>query len=256
MRIGELAGIVGVSTRTVRHYHRTGVLPEPTRRANGYREYDLRDAVALARARRLAGLGLSLDEIRDVLAVGGSGTGGELREILTGLDADLAAQQRDIAERRDRLAELLADPDLGPDSAVSPRMAAVLNVLPDGSGSRPGSRFAEFDREMLTLVDAVAGDADRDRVAAMLEPLADAEAQAMAEALYARLDALADADADDPRVGELARDLAAHVPDEMAAMMREQPGDASWLDEVPGGLSPAQARALRLMIDLVRVRCP
>jgi len=45
MRIGELAAIAGVTTRTVRHYHRIGLLPEPERQSNGYREYSLRDAV-------------------------------------------------------------------------------------------------------------------------------------------------------------------------------------------------------------------
>ena len=35
MRIGELAALVGVSTRTVRHYHHEGLLPEPERLANG-----------------------------------------------------------------------------------------------------------------------------------------------------------------------------------------------------------------------------
>ena len=49
MRIGELAGLVGISTRAVRHYHRVGLLAEPARTANGYREYSLRDAVELAR---------------------------------------------------------------------------------------------------------------------------------------------------------------------------------------------------------------
>ena len=37
MRIGELAGLVGISTRAIRHYHRVGPLPEPARTANGYR---------------------------------------------------------------------------------------------------------------------------------------------------------------------------------------------------------------------------
>jgi DNA-binding transcriptional MerR regulator len=68
MRIGELAGLVGISTRAIRHYHRVGLLPEPARKANGYREYSLRDAVELARVRRLTELGLSLDEVGDVLA--------------------------------------------------------------------------------------------------------------------------------------------------------------------------------------------
>jgi DNA-binding transcriptional MerR regulator len=35
----------------IRHYHRVGLLPEPARKANGYREYSLRDAVELARVR-------------------------------------------------------------------------------------------------------------------------------------------------------------------------------------------------------------
>jgi DNA-binding transcriptional MerR regulator len=56
MRIGELAGLVGISTRAIRHYHRIGLLPEPARKANGYREYSLRDAVELARVRRLTEL--------------------------------------------------------------------------------------------------------------------------------------------------------------------------------------------------------
>lgn len=39
MRIGEFAELVGVTTRTVRHYHHIGLLPEPDRSANGYRIY-------------------------------------------------------------------------------------------------------------------------------------------------------------------------------------------------------------------------
>jgi DNA-binding transcriptional MerR regulator len=133
MRIGELAALVGVSTRTVRHYHHLGLLPEPTRRANGYRDYRLRDAVTLARIRRLAELGLSLDEIRDVLADDQSR---ELREVLAELDADLARQQEELGRRRNRLAALLAEADPRPDSTVSPEMAAVLRDLPAGGSLR------------------------------------------------------------------------------------------------------------------------
>ncbi|WP_308290560.1 MerR family transcriptional regulator [Streptomyces marispadix] len=211
MRIGEIAALVGVSTRTVRHYHRLGLLPEPVRLSNGYRDYRLRDAVVLARVRRLAELGLSLDEIRDVLA---DDRDRELREVLTELDADLARQQESIGARRERLASLLADPELHPDSAVSPEMAAVLRELPAG-----GSRFAEADREMLTLVCALAGPEDRTRLLDLLRPLTEPEAVARGQALYERLDELADAAPDDPRVPPLAADLAAHIPDGMAAMM-------------------------------------
>ena len=88
MRIGELAGLVGTSTRAIRHYHRIGLLAEPARKANGYREYSLRDAVELARVRRLTELGLSLDEVGDALAGDASR---DLVEILRELDTDLLA---------------------------------------------------------------------------------------------------------------------------------------------------------------------
>jgi hypothetical protein len=35
MRIGELAGLVGITTRAVRHHHRIGLLPEPADRPTG-----------------------------------------------------------------------------------------------------------------------------------------------------------------------------------------------------------------------------
>ena len=82
MRIGEIAELVGVTTRAIRHYHHVGLLPEPERRPNGYRAYGVRDAVLLARVRRLVELGLGLDEVRDVLA---DDAGRELAEVLAEL---------------------------------------------------------------------------------------------------------------------------------------------------------------------------
>jgi DNA-binding transcriptional MerR regulator len=97
MRIGEIAGLVGISTRAIRHYHRVGLLVEPARKANGYREYSLRDAGELARVRRLTELGLGLDEVGDALA---SDADRDLTEILRELDADLARQEADLRRRR------------------------------------------------------------------------------------------------------------------------------------------------------------
>lgn len=249
MRIGELAALLGVSTRTVRHYHHLGLLPEPERLANGYREYRLRDAVALARVRRLAELGLSLDEIRDVLADEQSQ---ELRDVLLELDADLARQQEAIGVRRDRLAALLAEVDLHPDSTVSPDMAAVLRDLPSG-----GSTFAEFDRELLVLLDSTADPADRSGFTDLFRPLTEPAAVARGHALYARLDELADADPDDPRVAELAGDLAHHIPEEMASVMVASIDDAAsgrWLEELSQEVPPAQAETFSLLVAMLKER--
>ncbi|MFD0904873.1 MerR family transcriptional regulator [Actinomadura sediminis] len=233
MRIGELAALVGVSTRTVRHYHAQGLLPEPERLSNGYREYRMRDAVLLARVRRLVELGMSLDEVRDVLA---DDRGRDLREVLRELDDDLARQEAAIRERRLRLALLLEDGELHPDSAVSPEMAGVLRDLTGG-----GSKFAELDRGMLALADTAAGPDGREWMVEVLRPLAEPEAAARVRDLYARMDELADADVDDPRVAEVAADFAALLPAEMVRAFAEQADEGPYLD----GMTPAQAEVLR-----------
>jgi DNA-binding transcriptional MerR regulator len=249
MRIGEVAALVGVSTRTVRHYHHLGLLPEPGRLTNGYREYRLRDAVMLARVRRLAELGLSLEEIRDVLA---DDQGRELREVLLELDADLARQQEAISARRDRLAGMLAEADLNPDSTVSPDMADVLRRLP-----AQDSKFAALDRDLLTLMDTAADSVNRAAMMDLFRPLTEPEALARGHALYVQLDELADADPGDPRVAAVARDLAAHLPEELASVMLASVEDAetsSWLEAMSHEVFAAQLEAFRLLLIMLKER--
>lgn len=68
MRIGELAEKAGVPTKTIRYYEEVGLLHEPARMPSGYRDYD-RPALARLRFIRAAqSVGLSLGEIREILA--------------------------------------------------------------------------------------------------------------------------------------------------------------------------------------------
>ncbi|WP_432923601.1 MerR family transcriptional regulator [Microbispora sp. CA-135349] len=249
MRIGELAALAGVSTRTVRHYHHQGVLPEPARRVNGYREYGLRDALRLARARRLTELGLSLDEVRDVLA--GDSTR-ELREILLELDADLARQEEAIRARRERLAALLSEESPSPDGAVSPRMAEFLRCLEPVRHSP----FAAADAELLALLDTAAEPEDRDRLLELMRPLTTPEALARAEELYRRLAELDEADPADPRVGALAADFAAHLPRDLAAGLATTVPSAGdpFAQAFLADLSPAQAEVVRRVLALLADR--
>lgn len=248
MRIGEFAALTGVSTRTVRHYHHLGLLPEPVRLANGYREYRLRDAVLLARIRRLAELGLSLEEIRDVLA---DDRGKDLREVLLELDADLARQQEAIAARRARLAALLNGETPLSEATVSPDMAEVLRGL-----DAQGSPAAAWDRDMLTLMDSVADPARREAVAELMRPLAEPGVRDRGHELYRRLDELADAEPDDPRVAELAADMVAHLPDELVKTMigHLPPSGGPWLDAILDELTPAQGEVFRTMVTMLRER--
>jgi DNA-binding transcriptional MerR regulator len=69
MKIQEFAQLTGLAARTIRYYESIGILSSPPRSANGYRAYNEED---LARARFVAGarsLHLSLDEIREILAM-------------------------------------------------------------------------------------------------------------------------------------------------------------------------------------------
>lgn len=236
MRIGEIAALVGLTTRAIRHYHHVGLLPEPDRRPNGYRAYRVRDAVLLARVRRLTELGLSLDEVRDALA---DDAGRELAEVLKELDADLARQEADIRERRCRLGALLAEPP-GATGPVSPDLAALLAQAP-----RTDSPSAAKDREYLTLMDATStGDQE---IFALLETLV---ADPAVVELYERLDALAEAPADDARIVPLAADLMAAVPDELfAAIPEDGVVVAGFKDALLAEYTPAQAEVVGRLMD-------
>ncbi|MFF2536498.1 MerR family transcriptional regulator [Streptomyces cyaneofuscatus] len=242
MRIGEIAALVGVTSRAVRHYHHIGLLPEPARRANGYRAYTVRDAVLLARIRRLTEIGLSLDEVRDVLA---DDAGRELVEVLGELDADLARQEREIRERREVLAALLEAP-LTSDGPLSPALAALLESAPV-----TGSPAAAKDREHLALLDAAGGGAGAELYAA-LRPLAEAPGVA---GLYERLDELAGAGVDDPRIAPLAAELVAAVPDEVLAMIPDgEPSPTGFGRVLLEDYPPAQREVVRRVMEALAVR--
>ncbi len=261
MRIGELAAIAGVTTRTVRHYHRVGLLPEPERRANGYREYGLRDAVELARARRLVELGLSLDEVRDALA---DDAGKDLREILIELDADLARQQQAISQRRARLAELLRRAEtcggLPPEGPVSAELATLFDDMAHVAANRgtPEPAIAAKERELLAFLDASGGQAHRDWLLALTHALRDdPDAIARGYEIYARLDELAAADPTDPRVEILAQQVADSMPDEVARAATEGQPDAdggAFATAFFADFPPAQAQVLRRATRLLQER--
>ena len=67
MKIGQVAAESGVSIDTVRFYERRGVLPAPPRTPVGYRLYDVSSLERIRLARRLQGLGLTLDEVAAAL---------------------------------------------------------------------------------------------------------------------------------------------------------------------------------------------
>jgi MerR family copper efflux transcriptional regulator len=91
-RIGQLAQLAGVAVDTLRYYERNDLLAPEARMASGYRRYGETELRRLRFIRRAKALGFSLDEIRDLLALGAEQDVARIRE---------TAQQRlDDVERR------------------------------------------------------------------------------------------------------------------------------------------------------------
>ncbi|TCV94634.1 MerR family copper efflux transcriptional regulator [Luteibacter rhizovicinus] len=129
LTIGRIASTVGVAIDTIRYYEREGLLPEPRRRASGYREYDIGAVARLRFIRRAKDLGFTLDEIRELLALssdraeGVSGVRERAQSRLDAIDARIVELQR----VRGGLADLIdACPGHG-----APEECPILRALSD-----------------------------------------------------------------------------------------------------------------------------
>lgn len=96
MRIGELAGEVGVSTDTVRFYERSGWLPRASRRDNAYREYSEADVEHLRLIIDLRRLDVPLE---DAARIAGWCHSGHCAETTADLPRVIGQRRAEIARR-------------------------------------------------------------------------------------------------------------------------------------------------------------
>lgn len=111
MKIKELADLVGITPRTIRHYHHEGLLAVPDN--SGVRDYTLDHAVRLVRIRHLTESGLSLGTIRDMLQDPAMSVEEELTAAETAIDeriAELELQKTRLRELRARRGSDGVDP--------------------------------------------------------------------------------------------------------------------------------------------------
>ena len=149
MRSGELARLAGVTVRALRHYHEVGVLAEPRRDSNDYRNYDLHDLVRLLRIKRLAAVGIPLERMPDLL----DDADGDTTALLDELDAELAGQIDRLTGRRELISHLRdhrVAPDLPPELAPFIAMFAAADLPPE---------LVRFDRDQTVLLAHLAGEA-------------------------------------------------------------------------------------------------
>ena len=67
INIGSLSRQTEVSAKTIRYYESVGLMPEPLRSVNGYRQYTKMDLETLLFIRRARDLGFSVKEVGDLM---------------------------------------------------------------------------------------------------------------------------------------------------------------------------------------------
>jgi DNA-binding transcriptional MerR regulator len=189
LTIGQLADYVGVTVRTVRHYHQRGLLPEPERDASGYRRYDADAVISLIRIKALADAGVPLARIQQLLTAEPAEFAGAVTEI----DATLAARIREIRAQRQRIAQLTAGDRL----FVPAEIAEVLDRI---RGLGVSQQDMRIERDGWILLAARYPEQAREWARIKLVSLEDPEFQRIYRAYYES----AGLDPADPRLAELA----------------------------------------------------
>jgi MerR family copper efflux transcriptional regulator len=108
MRIGELAEQAGISTKAVRYYEQIGILAPPERTPSGYRIYDPTALGRLGFVRAAQALGLTLGEIRQIIAFRDQGTApcGHVAGLLKRHAAQLGARIAELQQLQGELDQL------------------------------------------------------------------------------------------------------------------------------------------------------
>lgn len=139
LRAGELARLTGVSTDTLRHYERKGLLPV-RRLPNGYRVYDAQAVERVRLIRSALAIGFGLEELARVLRVRDAGGTPcqQVRQLAAQRLAELEQLITELCATRDELREVLANWDqrLAQPQAKPARLLDTLAATSFGDGAR------------------------------------------------------------------------------------------------------------------------
>jgi DNA-binding transcriptional MerR regulator len=149
MTIGEVARHAEVTAETIRFYERERLLPEPERTHTGYRIYEPWILGRLRFLKRARYLGLSLDEIREVVGMSKSGRAPccRVRELLADKLRELDRTIADLKQFRSELNGFIASVAGLPDQAdASESVCALIEIAPLGR-DRPPSPDRKISRK-------------------------------------------------------------------------------------------------------------
>ncbi len=134
LRIGELAVEFGLNPKTIRYYEEINLLPPPQRTPTGYRFYDEGDRERLRFIGKAKALGLTLEEIGEILGLREDGEA-PCERVVAIVDRKLAA----VDERLRVLTEFRQEL-LGLRDEATRAMTADAQVCRIIEGHAPGHR--------------------------------------------------------------------------------------------------------------------
>jgi DNA-binding transcriptional MerR regulator len=136
---GELARRAGVSTDTLRHYERKGVIAPPPRGANGYRRYPEEMLARVQLIRRALGLGFTLDDLAGVLRTRDRGgvPCGRVRALAATKLEDVETRLRELMTLRNDLRAALRAWDTQFAATPAGKRAKLLDSLPAPNPAGP-----------------------------------------------------------------------------------------------------------------------
>ena len=144
-RIGELAAELGVTPKTIRHYDIIGLLPAEGRTPSGYRVYGSAERDQLRFILQAKRLGLTLDEIREILGIRREGVE-PCHHVVELLDGKLRALDEQLEALSTYRKELL---EIKEDAARRARPGACVCRLIEHH--EPKSRIAAPDVTLVAL---------------------------------------------------------------------------------------------------------
>lgn len=139
-RVGTLAKASGVSTDTLRHYERKGLL-RPMRSSNGYREYPEHALERVRMIRKALAVGFTLDELSTVFQVFDRGEVPcqQVRELAATKLAEVERHLQEVLAMRDELRASLEDWDARLARTAQGQRAGLLEALAARNSVRPSS---------------------------------------------------------------------------------------------------------------------
>jgi Hg(II)-responsive transcriptional regulator len=147
LRTAEVARLAGVNIETLRFYERKGILPEPPRRASGYREYPPETVERVRFIKRGQELGFSLKEVQDLLGLRqmARAKSARVRRLAEAKVQEIDHKIRDLEAMRQGLTDLLCACD-GQRTIASCPIIESLSGCEFCNGEDAGQRKEETSR--------------------------------------------------------------------------------------------------------------